>query len=94
MPQEVIKKNHMDVAWHEYTDEKGGNVPVVDSSIAEKAAIIGRVGIDVYKRQMYMYAIMDTINHPKERNMDKLYIVIPAYNEPVSYTHLYYWQYP
>ena len=34
MPQEVIKKNHMDVAWHEYTDENGGNVPVVDSSIA------------------------------------------------------------
>ena len=32
MPQEVIKKNHMDVAWHEYTDENGGNVPVVDSS--------------------------------------------------------------
>ena len=23
MPQEVIKKNHMDVAWHEYTDENG-----------------------------------------------------------------------
>ena len=44
MPQEVIKKNHMDVAWHEYTDENGGNVPVVDSSIAEKASIIGRVG--------------------------------------------------
>ena len=43
MPQEVIKKNHMDVAWHEYTDENGGNVPVVDSSIAEKASIIGRV---------------------------------------------------
>ena len=45
MPQEVIKKNHMDVAWHEYTDENGENVPVVDSSIAEKASIIGRVGI-------------------------------------------------
>ena len=29
MPQEVIKKNHMDVAWHEYTDENGENVPVV-----------------------------------------------------------------
>ena len=35
----------MDVAWHEYTDENGGNVPVVDSSIAEKASVIGRVGI-------------------------------------------------
>ena len=44
MPQEVIKKNHMDVAWHEYTDENGKNVPVVDSSIAEKASVIGRVG--------------------------------------------------
>ena len=31
MSQEVIKKNHMDVAWHEYTDENGENVPVVDS---------------------------------------------------------------
>ena len=30
MPQEVIKKNHMDVAWHEYTDENGENVPVAD----------------------------------------------------------------
>lgn len=29
---------------------------------------------------MYMYAIMDTINHPKERT-GQLYIVIPAYNE-------------
>ena len=45
MPQEVIKKNHMDVAWHEYTDENGENVPVVDPSIAEKASVIGRVGI-------------------------------------------------
>ena len=45
MPQEVIKKNHMDVAWHEYTDENGENIPVVNASIAEKASIIGRVGI-------------------------------------------------
>ena len=45
MPQEVIKKNHMDVAWHEYTDENGENIPVSDASIAEKASIIGRVGI-------------------------------------------------
>lgn len=45
MPQELIKKNHMDVAWHECTDENGENVPVVNASIAEKASIIGRVGI-------------------------------------------------
>ena len=38
---------------------------------------------------MYMYAIMDTINHPQERNMDKLYIVIPAYNEQDNICLLY-----
>ena len=45
MPQEVIKKNHMDVAWHEYTDENGENVPVVDSSIAEKASVMDVWGL-------------------------------------------------
>ena len=45
MPQEVIKKKHFDVACHDYTDDNGENVPVVDSSIAEKASVIGRVGI-------------------------------------------------
>ena len=40
MPQELIKKNHMDVAWHECTDENGENVPVVNASIAEKASIM------------------------------------------------------
>ncbi len=32
MPQEVIKKNHMDVAWHEYTDVKLGTVYVTQRS--------------------------------------------------------------
>ena len=43
--QQIIRKNHMDIAWHEYTDENGENIPVSDASIAEKASIIGRVGI-------------------------------------------------
>lgn len=43
--QQVIRKNHMDIAWHEYTDENGENVPVTQASLTEKASIIGRVGI-------------------------------------------------
>lgn len=40
-----IPKNHMDVLWHEYTDDNGGDVPVTEASLMEKASIIGRVGI-------------------------------------------------
>ena len=45
MQLERVRKNHMDVEWHEYTDENGNNTPVINASITEKASIIGRVGI-------------------------------------------------
>ena len=43
--QQGIRKNHMDIAWHEYTDENGADVPVTQASLREKASIIGRIGI-------------------------------------------------
>lgn len=43
--QQIIRKNHMDISWHEYTDEGGADVPVTQASLTEKASIIGRVGI-------------------------------------------------
>lgn len=43
--QQMMRKNHMDIAWHEYTDENGAGIPVVQASLTEKASIIGRVGI-------------------------------------------------
>ena len=45
MREETIRKNHMDVLWHEYTDQNGENKPVTEASLTEKASIIGRVGI-------------------------------------------------
>ena len=42
---ETIRKNHMDILWHEYTDQNGENKPVTEASLTEKASIIGRVGI-------------------------------------------------
>ena len=45
MQLERVRKNHMDVEWHEYTDENGKNTPIINASITEKASIIGRVGI-------------------------------------------------
>ena len=43
--QQVVRKNHMDIAWHEYTDANGADIPVTQASLTEKASIIGRVGI-------------------------------------------------
>ena len=45
MRVETIRKNHMDILWHEYTDQNGENKPVTEASLTEKASIIGRVGI-------------------------------------------------
>lgn len=45
MRGEAIRKNHMDILWHEYTDQNGENKPVTEASLTEKASIIGRVGI-------------------------------------------------
>ena len=40
-----IRKNHMDILWHEYTDKGGEETPVTQASLTEKASIVGRVGI-------------------------------------------------
>ena len=45
MRGETIRKNHMDILWHEYTDQNGENKPVTEASLTERASIIGRVGI-------------------------------------------------
>ncbi|MFR9181621.1 MAG: threonine/serine exporter ThrE family protein [Dorea sp.] len=44
MQPDQLRKNHMDILWHEYTDAGGENRPV-EASLTEKASIIGRVGI-------------------------------------------------
>ena len=45
MQTQKIRKNHMDILWHEYTDKDGEETPVTQSSLREKASIVGRVGI-------------------------------------------------
>ena len=45
MQPDQLRKNHMDILWHEYIDAGGENRPVTEASLTEKASIIGRVGI-------------------------------------------------
>ncbi len=44
MQTQKIRKNHMDILWHEYTDKGGEEIPVTQASLTEKASIVGRVG--------------------------------------------------
>lgn len=39
-----VKKNHMEIHWHDYAD-KENPVPIAKSSLDAKASVIGRVGI-------------------------------------------------
>ena len=43
-PQTNIKKNHMDVLWHEYADS-ADHTPITKASLSAKASVVGRVGI-------------------------------------------------
>ena len=39
-----IKKNHMDVLWHEYAD-RSDTTPISRASLSAKSSVVGRVGI-------------------------------------------------
>ena len=39
-----VKKNHMEIHWHDYAD-KENPVPIAKASLDAKASVIGRVGI-------------------------------------------------
>ena len=43
-PQTNIKKNHMDVLWHEFADS-ADHTPITIASLSAKASVVGRVGI-------------------------------------------------
>lgn len=43
MKHKVIYKNHMDIPWHDYINHT--DLAITESSLAEKASIIGRTGI-------------------------------------------------
>ena len=40
MQTQKIRKNHMDILWHEYTDKGGEEIPVTQASLTEKASIV------------------------------------------------------
>ena len=44
MSQTIVKKNHMDIPWHDFTDAEKDE-PVSKASLKEKASVIGREGM-------------------------------------------------
>lgn len=42
--QDGIKKNHMDILWHEY-GARDGNVPIREAGLQARASIVGRIGM-------------------------------------------------
>ena len=42
--QDGIKKNHMDILWHEY-GARDGNVPIREAGLQARASVVGRLGM-------------------------------------------------
>lgn len=42
MPSQTISKNHMEIAWHDYTKS---DTPITQANLAAKSSIIGRTGM-------------------------------------------------
>ena len=41
---EIMEKNHMEIPWHDYT-ENDGEVLIQQAGLIEKASVVGRVGL-------------------------------------------------
>lgn len=44
MPDILIKRNHMEIPWHNYVST-GNSQPITEASLSEKASLIGRTGM-------------------------------------------------
>ena len=42
--QNGIRKNHMDILWHEY-GARDGNVPIREAGLQARASVVGRLGM-------------------------------------------------
>lgn len=62
---EQIKKNHMDILWHEYADERD-QTPVCDAGLKEKASVIGRVGMMMLSCGTGAWRVRSSMNHLSE----------------------------
>lgn len=73
MQTQKIRKNHMDILWHEYTDKGGEEIPVTQASLTEKASIVGRVGIMLLSCGTGAWRVRSSMNCSGRRDGDYLY---------------------
>lgn len=62
MSQTIIKKNHMDIPWHDFTDAEKDE-PVSKASLKEKASVIGRVGMMFLSCGTGAWRVRSSMNH-------------------------------
>ena len=60
-----IKKNHMDIHWHDYAGSDI-NTPITKDSLSAKASVIGRVGIMMLSCGTGAWRVRSSMNHLSE----------------------------
>lgn len=61
--QQLIRKNHMDISWHEYTDEDGANVPVTQASLTENGIpLLDELGLCYFPVKLVPWRVRSSMN--------------------------------
>lgn len=63
--QITIKKNHMEIHWHDYADRADSN-PITEASLSAKASVIGRVGIMMLSCGTGAWRVRNSMNELSE----------------------------
>lgn len=50
---DIMEKNHMEIPWHDYT-QNNGNILINQAGLIEKASVIGRVGLLCYPAELVL----------------------------------------
>ena len=78
MQTQKIRKNHMDILWHEYTDKGGEEIPVTQASLTEKASIVGRVGIMLLSCGTGAWRVRSSMNR-KGQALVEFVLILPIF---------------
>lgn len=69
---EIMEKNHMEIPWHDYT-ENDGEVLIQQAGLIEKASVVGRVGLIMLSCGTGAWRVRTSMNRPFQGTWSNLY---------------------
>lgn len=69
---DIMEKNHMEIPWHDYT-QNNGNILINQAGLIEKASVIGRVGLIMLSCGTGAWRVRTSMNRHFKKSWCNLY---------------------